>query len=127
MMHTIGFLACETTLPGTGERRGDAFEHDLMIDALSPAFSAVGLALKVVDWEAPIEAFTGLDLVLLGTAWNYQDKSEAFLARLDELEARGIAVCNSAEIVRWNVAKTYLKDLAERGAATIPTLSLIHI
>lgn len=121
----IGFLACETTLPlpwgGVGERRGDAFEHDLMIAALEPAFARHNLALKVIDWEAPLERFAGIDLIMLGTAWNYQDKPAAFLARLDELEARGIPVCNSAEIVGWNIAKTYLRELAERGAATIPT------
>ncbi|BDI60682.1 RimK family alpha-L-glutamate ligase [Qipengyuania nanhaisediminis] len=126
-MTRIGFLACETTLPGSpdrcgSERRGDAYEHDLTIAALEPAFAARGLALEVIDWEAPIERFAGLGAVLLGTAWNYQDKPEAFLARLEALDAMGIAVCNPPETVRWNIAKTYLKVLADAGAATIPTL-----
>jgi hypothetical protein len=30
-------------------------------------------------------------------------------------------VCNSSEVVRWNIAKTYLRELADGGAATIPT------
>ncbi|WP_299191878.1 hypothetical protein [uncultured Erythrobacter sp.] len=120
-MSTIGFLACDTTLPGAGERRGDAFEHDLMMTAIEPALADAGLTLKVIDWEAPLEAFEGVDLVMLGTAWNYQDKAEAFLAKLDALEARGIIVCNSAEVVRWNITKTYLRELATHGAATIPT------
>ena len=121
-MKRIGFLACETTLPGAGERRGDAFEHDLMVSALSPALRDHDLELDVIDWEAPISAFAGLEMVVLGTAWNYQDKSEAFLARLDELEARGITVCNAPDTVRWNITKSYLRELSENGAATIPTL-----
>ncbi len=125
-MTTIGFLACETTLP-TGEdstkvRRDDAFEHDLMIRALEPAFAAKGLELKVIDWEAPIDEFDGVDLVMLGSAWNYQDRADAFLAKLDSLAASGVMVCNSPEVVRWNIAKTYLRELKEKGAATIPTL-----
>ncbi len=92
-----------------------------MIAALEPAFKAQGLSLRVADWEAPIEQFAGIDLVMLGTAWDYQDKAPAFLAKLDALQARGITVCNSAEIVRWNVTKTYLRELARRGAQTIPT------
>lgn len=120
-MTTIGFLACETTLPGSGERRGDAYEHDLMIAAFEPAFAAKGLTLHVIDWQAPLSDFVGVDLALLGTAWDYQDNDKAFLARLEELEARGVIVCNSAATVRWNIAKTYLGELAERGAATIPT------
>jgi glutathione synthase/RimK-type ligase-like ATP-grasp enzyme len=127
-MALIGFLACETTLPETaprsGERRGDAYEHDLMIAALSPSFEAYDLRLEVIDWEAPLNAFDGIDLVLLGTAWNYQDKSGEFLAKLEVLASRGVAVCNSPGTVRWNIEKTYLKELTQRGAATIPTLWL---
>ncbi len=121
-MEKIGFLACETTLPGEGERRGDAFEHDLMIAALEPAFANAGLELCVIDWEAPVEAFDGIALVMLGTAWNYQDKADAFLNRLEEMAARGIIVCNPPDLVRWNLTKTYLQSLSDAGARTIPTL-----
>ncbi len=121
-MNTIGFLACETTLPGAGQRRGDAFEHDLMIGALEPAFSAKGLELRIIDWEAGLSEFDGIELAMLGTALNYQDKPDAFLTRLDKLAANGIMVCNPPEIVRWNASKTYLRELAEAGARTIPTL-----
>ncbi|MEM9501814.1 MAG: hypothetical protein AAF941_08200 [Pseudomonadota bacterium] len=121
-MTVIGFLACETTLPGKGLRREDAYEHDLMIAAIEPAFATHGLKLRVVDWEAGLEVFDGVDLVMLGTSWNYQDKPVRFLEKLDELAARGITICNSADIVRWNATKTYLRDLAEAGARTIPTL-----
>jgi len=129
---TIGFLACESTLPlpeGTldktaRERRSDAFEHDLMIAAVEPALSARDIALQVIDWEAPLEDFAGISLILLGTAWNYFEKSEAFLAKLEALSDAGIAVHNAPDIVRWNIAKTYLKSLSEAGALTIPTLWL---
>lgn len=121
-MTKVAFLACETTLPGAGSRREDAFEHDLMIANLDPAFTAKGLALTVIDWEVPLDKFEGVDAVLLGTSWNYQDKSDAFLAKLDALAARDILVCNPPDIVRWNIAKTYLHDLEESGARTIPTL-----
>lgn len=118
----IGFLACAETLPGAGERRGDAYEHDLMVAALRPALAARGMELVAIDWRAPIAQFEGLALVLLGTAWDYQDHAAEFLARLEELEARGLAVCNSPEVVRWNFDKHYLAELADRGAVTVPTL-----
>ena len=121
-MSTIGFLACDATLPSTGERRGDAFEHDLMIAALEPTCAAKGIELRVIDWEAPLGQFAGVDLVMLGTAWNYQDKVETFLEKLAALAGSGITVCNPPEVVRWNMTKTYLRELAERGAATVPTL-----
>nr|WP_298926700.1 hypothetical protein [uncultured Erythrobacter sp.] len=125
-MIKIGFLACETTVPiangSPGERRGDAFEHDLMIAGLEPAFTKQGFELCVIDWEAPIEAFDGIALAMLGTSWNYQDKPDAFVAKLDTLAARGITVCNSPDVVRWNATKTYLRELGDAGARTIPTM-----
>lgn len=121
-MATIGFLACETTLPGAQQRRSDAFEHDMMIASIKPALAKYDLQLRVIDWEASLEAFDGIDLVLLGTAWNYQDKDTEFLARLEALSARGIAVCNDPDLVLWNTSKTYLRELEEAGARIIPTL-----
>lgn len=121
-MTRIGFLACETTLPGKGRRRDDAFEHDLMIGALEPAMARRGMKLEAIDWEAPLTAFEGVAAVLLGTAWNYQDKAQDFLARLEALAARGIAVFNPPETVRWNMVKTYLRDLEAGGVPTIATL-----
>ncbi|MEP5937420.1 MAG: hypothetical protein ABJ239_03745 [Erythrobacter sp.] len=123
-MARIGFLACETTLPGSSARREDAFEHDLSVQAIQPAIEAAGHDFSIIDWAAPIEQFAGFDLVMLGTAWNYQDREQEFLTRLDALEAADIKVCNSSEIVRWNVRKTYLKELASKGAGTIPTMWL---
>lgn len=122
-MARIAFLACETTLPAQGlERRGDAFEHDLMVAAIEGPLAERGMELRMIDWEAPLEAFAGIDHALLGTAWNYQDKSHAFLAKLDLLSASGIAVHNPPELARWNITKTYLKKLAANGAPMIPTL-----
>ncbi|OBX17997.1 hypothetical protein A9995_13730 [Erythrobacter sp. QSSC1-22B] len=125
-MTRIGFLGCAATLPasngGAAARRGDAFEHDLEVAALRPAFAAAGLELVEIDWRAPLPAFDGLGLILLGTAWDYQDHPEEFIARLDALADRGIAICNPPEAVRWNADKRYLKELAASGAVTVPTL-----
>ncbi len=92
--------------------------------ALRPAFAAAGLELVEIDWRAPLAAFDGVALVLLGTAWDYQDHPEEFLAQLDLLEERKIRVCNPPEVVRWNADKRYLRELGERGATIVPTLWL---
>ncbi|MXO91945.1 ATP-grasp domain-containing protein [Pontixanthobacter aquaemixtae] len=118
----IGFLACPATMPSTGgERRGDAFEHDLQVAALRPALEARGGSLTEIDWHSPLEDFAAFDLVLLGTVWDYQDHADAFVAKIDAIEKAGTIVCNSPNLVRWNIDKAYLKDLAAQGAQTIPT------
>jgi hypothetical protein len=120
----IGFLACADTLPGESPRRGDAFEHDLEVGALRPAFETAGLELVEIDWRAPIGDFDGIALVLLGTAWDYQDHPAEFLAKIEALSGHDIQVCNPPEIVRWNADKRYLEHLASRGATIVPTLWL---
>jgi glutathione synthase/RimK-type ligase-like ATP-grasp enzyme len=119
----IAFLACSTTLPGAADRRADAFEHDQQMAALIAAL-APGETVTDIDWQAPLDAFAGFDAALIGTPWDYWDHREAFLAKLDAIAALGVQVCNAPEVVRWNIDKGYLGELAERGVATIPTLLL---
>ena len=109
-------------MPGSPERRGDAFEHDAMVAALRPPFAVAGLALVEIDWRAPLDDFDGMALALIGTPWDYQDFPAEFLAKLEALEARAIPVANPPAVVRWNFDKGYLRDLAEAGAPTVPTL-----
>ena len=47
----IAYLASPVTLPGTPNRREDAFEHDYMMDALRPAFAARDLTIEDVSWD----------------------------------------------------------------------------
>ncbi len=75
-----------------------------------------------MDWRAPLVDFDGIDMALLGTAWDYQDHLPEFLAKLEALSERGVAVHNPPEVVRWNGDKRYLRALAERGVPIIPTL-----
>jgi hypothetical protein len=96
----------------------------MMVAALTPAFAARGMALEPIDWRAPLERFEGVAAALIGTPWDYFDLAAEFLAKLDALDGTGIPVLNAPAVVRWNIAKTYLRDLAERGAPTIPTLWL---
>lgn len=92
--------------------------------ALRPAFEAAGLELVELDWRSPLDDFDRMAVVLLGSSWDYQDHPQEFLERIDTLAARGIAVHNPPEVVRWNFDKRYLRDLATRGVPTIPTLWL---
>ncbi|KPF82608.1 RimK family alpha-L-glutamate ligase [Novosphingobium sp. AAP93] len=119
----IAFLACSTTLPGAPDRRPDAFEHDQQMDAIVAALRP-GESVTDIDWQAPLDAFAAFDAALIGTPWDYFDNRDAFLAKLDAIAALGVPVCNSPDVVRWNIDKGYLAELAERGVATIPTLLL---
>ena len=117
----IAFLACPETLPGSPTRRADAFEHDLLFAALESGLAGRA-ALTALDWQAPLDQLTGFDAAYLGTPWDYTEHKDAFITRLEALEAAGVVVANPAAVVRWNADKLYLRELAERGAVSIPTL-----
>ncbi len=117
----IAFLACPATLPRSPTRRADAFEHDLLFDALNAGLAGRA-ELTGIDWRASMAELARFDLAYLGTPWDYTEAKDEFLVRLAELEAAGVTVCNPVEVIRWNADKFYLKDLAARGAVTIPTL-----
>lgn len=117
----IAFLACPTTLPDSPTRRPDAFEHDLQLAALRDGFGPRA-EVQDIDWRAPLDELTGYDLAYLGTPWDYTDAKDEFLARLTALETAGVMVCNPVDVIRWNADKLYLKELAARGAPSIPTL-----
>lgn len=115
------YLSSTVTLPGSPDRRSDAFEHDQMMDALRPAFSAAGIDLTDLAWDDISVDWSDYDAVIIGTAWDYWDRHDAFLAILDEIAAKTL-LCNPPDLVRWNSHKRYLKDMEHRGAKLIPTL-----
>jgi len=117
----IAFLACPTTLPGSPLRRADAFEHDLYLAALREGVAGRAEVIDI-DWRAPLGELAAFDAAILGTPWDYTEAKDEFIERLEALEAAGVQVCNPVAVVRWNADKLYLRELAERGAVTIPTL-----
>lgn len=64
-----------------------------------------------VDWEAA-------DLAIVRSTWDYQDNLPAFLEWARSLDPRLI---HGADTFAWNTRKSYLIDLAAKGAPIVPT------
>src|ERR1700722_4998365 len=83
--------------------------------------AALGFEVRPLAWEAPLSILnsgtTGgpLDGVAVRSCWNYHEKPAPFLAWGAELERRGTPLCNSARLIRWNLDKHYLGELAAAG------------
>ena len=54
------------------------------------------------------------------TTWDYYGQIDAFTAWLGRAD-RLTRLCNPAALVRWNLDKHYLRDLAARGVPVVPT------
>ncbi len=121
-MDRVALLIAGNIASDAPDRRADAHQFDLELAVLSAACERLGIAIEPVRWAAPDQDWGRFRAALALCAWDYQDASDSFLARLDTLEAGGVRVFNSPGLIRWNIRKTYLRELAARGAPIIPTL-----
>lgn len=70
---------------------------------------------KVVDWNE-------FQMVVIRSPWDYQQDWEAFLTVLTQIDQSRATLRNSLHTVRWNIHKSYLRDLRQRGVPIVPTL-----
>jgi glutathione synthase/RimK-type ligase-like ATP-grasp enzyme len=92
-------------------------------DALAHApLRALGWEVAAVPWRRPAVDWGRFEAVVIRTTWDYQNDPEAFVAVLEQVQRSGAHLENPLELVRWNLAKTYLGDLARRGVPIVPTV-----
>ncbi|MBL0063063.1 MAG: hypothetical protein IPP40_16680 [bacterium] len=72
---------------------------------------------KIVIWDDPQESWRNCSQIIIRTTWNYSYHLSEFLNWIDRIEQAGIRLHNSAEIIRWNCDKKYMRDLALRGVS----------
>jgi glutathione synthase/RimK-type ligase-like ATP-grasp enzyme len=108
-------------LKGHPNLRDDHWELDLEFGPMRAACKGRGIGLETVVWDDPQLDIRSFDACVIGTAWDYTDKTEEFLATLEKFSAER-PLFNPMSVVRWNLRKTYLRDLAARGVAVVPTL-----
>ena len=81
-----------------------------------------GYECAPVIWDDEVR-WQDWDGVVIRSCWDYHLKAGAFLAWLDMLAAAGVGVVNAPDVVRWNVHKGYLLEIARAGGR-IPSTRL---
>jgi glutathione synthase/RimK-type ligase-like ATP-grasp enzyme len=84
------------------------------------ALREAGLRAEVLAWDDPAADFSAARLTLLRSTWNYAAQPERFAAWLART-ADVSALWNPLPVVRWNMHKGYLLDLARAGVSVTPT------
>ena len=74
-----------------------------------------------ISWRAADAHWDQYDLVVIRSPWDYQQACDEFLGVLARIEASTARLENSLDIVRWNIQKTYLRQLEESGVTIVPT------
>lgn len=108
-------------LPGHPNLREDHWEHDREFVPLHSACSDRGIELHAVVWDDPSLDIDSFDAFIIRTTWDYAEKPDLFLSTLSRIASRS-TLFNPLPVVKWNLRKTYLRDLADKGVPVVPTL-----
>jgi glutathione synthase/RimK-type ligase-like ATP-grasp enzyme len=90
---------------------------------LRTALTARGVPTDVVVWDDPTVDWSAYPHVLIRSTWDYTDRAQQFADWTRRVE-RGGVLLNPADVVAWNLDKTYLRDLEQRGLPIVPTIWL---
>jgi hypothetical protein len=97
-----------------------ARDLDEDLPPLVAAFGAQGAQAQVTVWDDPQVDWSGFDVALLRSAWDYTERIGEFLTWVERTAAAS-RLMNPPEVVRWNCDKHYLRDLERAGIAIVPS------
>lgn len=126
-MKKVALLISDNLLPSAENARPDRFELIEEVGKLTPAFAAQGMELVEVRWREIAERAGEFAAILPLMVWDYfEGNEEAFLTAIAKAE-KITPVFNSFDILKWNADKSYLDELAARGAPVIRTLTVERV
>ncbi len=79
---------------------------------------------QVVAWDDYTVDWSGFDVALISSTWNYQNKPFEFQQWIHKMGQAKCKLFNAPELVLWNMHKSYLLDLEKQGIR-IPETYLI--
>ncbi len=80
----------------------------------------LGLVAQPVVWDDPSVDWSVPEVCVIRETWDYHLRRDEFVAWVERV-AKQTTLLNSAEVVRWNTHKSYLRDLESRGVPIVPT------
>jgi hypothetical protein len=83
---------------------------------------ALGWEVTPLPWNRSGVDWSRFEAVVIRSTWDYHKHLDEFLATLETIDRSGARLANPLETVRWNVRKTYLRDLEASGLPVVPTL-----
>lgn len=92
-------------------------DHDTPL--LLTALRDRGVSAAPVVWHGD-DDLASFDLLVIRSPWDYPERAADFAAWLDRADA-ATRVLNPPAVVRWNLDKHYLRDLAGAGVRVVPT------
>jgi hypothetical protein len=109
----VAVAACRT-------EDGTAIYPDADWPLLRDAFTQAGCRATQLAWDDEAVAWQQFDAVIVRSTWDSVDRPHEYLAWADRVE-QATRLINPASVLRWNLDKRYLRDLAAAGIAVVDT------
>lgn len=97
-------------------------EFEVYDDLLIEPMAELGWAVSMVSWRAKEVDWNAFDAVIIRSPWDYQDEPVLFMQVLETIHESSARLENPLSTVKWNINKTYLKELQEKDVLIVPTL-----
>ena len=91
-------------------------------DVSFAAMAELGWQVDCVPWRNPAVDWNRYDAVYICTPWDYPEDPGLFVEVLEAIDASRATLINPLPLVKWSLAKTYLRDLEQKGGAIVPSL-----
>ncbi|MCT2564123.1 ATP-grasp domain-containing protein [Chryseobacterium herbae] len=105
-----------------GYKKQEKFTQGVANDEDTDLFNFLkgkGLNVIPVIWNDENVDWTGFNVAVIKSPWDYHNHLSEFLNWLNQLEQLNVKVLNPVEIIQWNSHKKYLKDIAQNGLPVI--------
>ena len=75
------------------------------------------IVVKAIPWDNCHVHWRDFNAIIIRSSWDYHKREVEFASWLDELETMkgSVVVVNDPRIMKWNMKKTYLRDLVDKG------------
>jgi len=72
-------------------------------------------------WRCPDDAWSRYDAVYVAAPWDYPEDPQHFMQVLEKIDRSGAILVNDLSLIRWNLSKTYLRDIDAHGGDIVPS------
>ncbi len=104
-MRTCAFLSAD-------DLSGFVSDDELAV----PPLAGRGWRVETASWRSSRD-WSRFDAVVVRSTWDYQRAPSEFLLALEQIDGSSARLANALPVMRWNMSKTYLRDLAQEGVA----------
>ncbi len=100
----------------------DLSDFECYDQLLHQPLNDLGWRVSDISWRDQSVNWNQFDAVIVRSPWDYQEDMPAFVETLENIERSSALLANPLELQLWNINKSYLKELEEKGCKIVPTL-----